>query len=82
MKNLFVFVEGKMDIVFVKKVLYKIFIHNSINVIPVPYQKTRNHDVKNHIRASKANHDYVLLSDLDSHTYSCITSRKNQRIMS
>ena len=81
MKNLFVFVEGKEDIIFVKKVLYNIFIKHSINVIPIPYQKTRNHEVKKYIKASKAkNQDYVLLSDLDSHTYQCITSRKDQRI--
>lgn len=81
MKNLFVFVEGKEDIMFVKNVLYNLFIKHSINIIPIPYQKTRNHEVKNHIKASEAsNHDYVLLSDLDSHKYECITSRKNQRI--
>lgn len=81
MKNLFIFVEGKDDIIFVKNVLHNIFIKHSINVIPIPYQKARNYDVKNHIKASKAkNLDYVLLSDLDSHTYPCITSRKDQRI--
>ena len=81
MKNLFVFVEGKEDIIFFKNIVHNIFIKHSINVIPIPYQTTRNHDVKNHIKASKAkNQDYVLLSDFDSHTYPCITSRKNQRI--
>lgn len=81
MKNLFVFVEGKEDIVFVKKILHMIFVKYSINIIPIPYQTTRNHEVKKLIKASKAkNQDYVLLSDLDSHTYPCITSRKNQRI--
>ena len=81
MRNLFVFVEGKEDIIFVKNVIHNIFIKHSINVIPIPYQKTRNHDVINHIKTSKAkNQDYVLLSDLDSHTYPCITSRKDQRI--
>ena len=80
MKNLFVFVEGKEDIVFVKRVLYNIFIQNSINIIPISYQRTRNHEVKNLIKTAKADHDYVLLSDLDSHTYPCITSRKDQRI--
>lgn len=81
MKNLFIFVEGKEDIMFVKTILYNIFIKKSINVIPIPYQRTKNHEVKNLIRATKAkNHDYVLLSDLDSHTYPCITSRKEQRI--
>lgn len=80
MRNLFVFVEGKEDIVFVKNVLHNIFQKHSINLIPIPYQTTRNHEVKKHIRASRANHDYVLLSDLDSHSYPCITSRKDQRI--
>lgn len=61
MKNLFVFVEGKEDILFVKNVLHNIFIKHSINVIPIPYQKTRSHDVKNHIKASIAkNQDYLL----------------------
>ena len=32
------------------------------------------------IKTAKANQDYVLLSDLDSHTYPCITSRKDKRI--
>ena len=68
------------DIIFVKNVLHNIFQKHSINLIPIPYQTTRNHEVKKHIRASRANHDYVLLSDLDSHTYPCITSRKDQRI--
>ena len=80
MRNLFVFVEGKEDIIFVKKVLYSIFISHSINIIPISYQRTRNHDVKKHIKTAKINQDYVLLSDLDSHTYPCITSRKEQRI--
>ena len=80
MKNLFVFVEGKEDIIFVKNVLHNMFRKHSINVIPIPYQTTRNHEVKKHIRVSRANHDYVLLSDMDSHTYPCITSRKDQRI--
>ena len=81
MRNLFVFVEGKEDIIFVKNVIHNIFIKHSINVIPIPYQKTRKHDVINHIKTSKAkNQDYVLLSDLDSHTFPCITSRKDQRI--
>ena len=69
MRNLFVFVEGKEDLLFVKKVLHNLFIKHSINIIPIPYQKTRNHEVKKLIRAAKANQDYVLLSDLDSHTY-------------
>ena len=43
-------------------------------------QKTRNHEVKKLIKTAKANQDYVLLSDLDSHTYPCITSRKDKRI--
>ena len=61
MRNLFVFVEGKEDIIFVKNVLHNIFIKHSINVIPIPYQKTRNHEVINHIKASKArNQDYVI----------------------
>ena len=80
MRNLFVFVEGKEDIIFVKNVLHNIFQKKSINIIPIPYQTTRNHEVKKHIKASRANHDYVMLSDLDSHTYPCITSRKDQRI--
>ena len=80
MRNLFVFVEGKEDITFVKNVLYNIFIQHSINIIPIPYQRTKNHEVKNLIKTAKTDHDYVLLSDLDSHTYPCITSRKDKRI--
>lgn len=80
MKNLFVFVEGKEDMLFVKKVLYNLFIEHLINIIPIPYQETKNHEVKKLIKTAKADHDYVLLSDLDRHTYPCITSRKNKRI--
>lgn len=80
MRNLFVFVEGKEDLLFVKKVLHNLFIKHSINIIPIPYQKTRNHEIKKLIKTAKDNQDYVLLSDLDSHTYPCITSRKDKRI--
>ncbi len=80
MRNLFVFVEGKDGILFVKGVLYQIFLQHSINIIPILYQRARNHEVKNLIKTAKVDHDYVLLSDLDSHTYPCITSRKDQRI--
>ena len=67
--------------IFVKNVLYNVFLSNSILIIPIPYQKTRNHEIKKHIKAAQAkNQDYVLLSDLDSHTYPCITSRKKSRI--
>lgn len=33
MRNLFVFVEGKEDLLFVKKVLHNLFIKHSINII-------------------------------------------------
>ena len=81
MKLLYVFVEGKDDVTFVNEVLSGVFLNNSIMLIPVQYQKIRNHDVKKHVKTAKAkNMDYVLLSDLDSHTYPCITSRKESRI--
>lgn len=81
MKNLFVFVEGKEDLIFVKNILSNIFLKNSILLIPIPYQKTRNHEIIKHIKTAKSkNQNYVLLSDLDSHTYPCITSRKKSRM--
>ena len=58
MRNLFVFVEGKEDLLFVKKVLHNLFIKHSINIIPIPYQKTRNHEVK----------PYEVLKELLGHT--------------
>ena len=81
MINLFVFVEGDDDIRFLKDILYIEFLNHSINIIPVPYQQSRNHIVKKHIKAANAskNSDYVLISDLDSHTYPCITERKRSR---
>ena len=81
MQNLFLFVEGKEDLIFVKNVLCPLFLNHSILIIPIPYQKTRNHEIKKHIKTAQAkNQDYALLTDLDSHTYPCITSRKKSRI--
>lgn len=81
MKTLFILVEGKDDITFVENILSRLFINHSILLLPIQYQKIRNHEVKKHIKSIKSkNHDYVLLTDLDSHTYPCITSRKESRL--
>ena len=57
------------------------FLNHSINIIPVPYHQSRNHLVKKHIKVADAskNSDYVLVSDLNSHKYPCITERKKSR---
>jgi len=82
MNNLFVFVEGNDDKRFVDMILSDFFIkHKSINLIPIPYQKKPNIKIIKHIQKIKStNEKYIFLSDLDSHTYSCITARKNKRI--
>lgn len=81
MNNLFIFVEGIDDKKFVSEVLANLFYQKSINIIPVTYQVKKNNDInKQIIRCTKSkNCSYAFFSDLDSHTYPCITSRKDSR---
>lgn len=83
MSNLLVFVEGKDDFRFINFVLIDFFnLNNSIMLKAIPYKnKERINTVKliKQIKETKSG-DYIFLSDLDSHTYKCITSRKNSRI--
>ena len=81
MNNLFIFVEGDDDKHFVEKILTKLFLSKSINIIPICYQKKRNIEIIKHIHRIRLtkNQDYILLSDFDFQ-YPCITSRKNKRI--
>lgn len=55
--------------------------NKSINLIAILYQQTRNHLIKKYIKCAKKDKtsDYVLISDLDSHTHPCITERKKSR---
>ena len=81
MNNLFVFVEGDDDLFFIKQILYEYFLNKSVNLIAIPYQQTRNHIIKKSIKQAKKDKtaDYLLISDLDSHRYPCITERKKAR---
>ncbi|MBR0271574.1 MAG: DUF4276 family protein [Methanobrevibacter sp.] len=82
MNNLFIFVEGIDDKKFVNEVLANLFYKKSIIVIPITYQIKKNNDInKQIIRCAKSKEcSYVFFSDLDSHSYPCITSRKNARV--
>lgn len=81
-KQMIFFVEGPEDMAFVEKILSRIFSDNSIDIISIiPYQQKNNGNIRHDVKHAKATGtDYVLLSDLDSHSYSCITSRKNKRV--
>ena len=82
MKKLLIFVEGKYDKIFVENILYNYFLQKSILLFLVTYQKTRNHEVRKNIKSDKSkNTKYLLLSDLDSPTYPCISLRKNQELL-
>lgn len=82
MTNLFVFVEGDDDKRFVEMILIKFFSkHKTMYLTPIPYQKKPNIKTIKHIKKIQStNGKYIFLSDLDSHSYNCITSRKNKRI--
>lgn len=79
MNNCFVFVEGYYDQMFMENILIPFMIENNpINIIPIPYQQKNNKKINKDIKAYSFQ-DYLFLSDLDSHTYPCITSRKEER---
>lgn len=83
MNDLFIFIEGVDDKRFVEWVLIDFFNENkSIILHPIPYQNKPPIKTIKKIKQISAseNEDYIFLSDLDSHSYECITSRKNKRI--
>ena len=83
MSNIFVFVEGKDDSRFINFVLVDFFnLNKSIILKAIPYKnKARVNTVKLIKQIIETGSgDYIFLSDLDRHTYPCVTSRKNSRI--
>ena len=62
MNNLFIFVEGDDDKHFVEKILTKLFLSKSINIIPICYQKKRNIEIIKHIHRIRLtkNQDYKI----------------------
>ena len=82
MINCFIYVEGDTDKEFVNYVLMIPFLEKkSIILQPIPYQQKKNEDINKSIQTAQHSKqlDYMLLSDLDSHSYPCITSRKKSR---
>lgn len=80
MNNCFIFVEGYYDQMFIENILIPFLIEKPINIIPIPYQQKANKKINKDIQASSLQ-DYLFLSDLDSHTFPCISSRKEKRLI-
>lgn len=79
MNNCFVFVEGYYDTIFIETILIPhILENNPMNIIPIPYQQKTDKKINKDIKTYSFQ-DYLFLTDLDSHTYPCITSRKEER---
>jgi len=72
-----IFVEGTNDVRFIQWVLCRYY-----PIVPVTYQQKKNSIVKKLINnvKSKENQDYIFLADMDSHSFNCITSKKDFRI--
>lgn len=77
MNNLFIFIEGKHDKIFVDYVLSDYLREKSVSVHPIPYAK-KSQSVINRDIKSKSD-TYLFLSDLDSNQTPCITSKKEVR---
>ncbi|WP_407454393.1 hypothetical protein [Methanobrevibacter sp.] len=79
MDKLFIFIEGKHDLIFVRHVLSNyLYEEKSIIVYPIPYSKKSPSKINRNIK-SKSGH-YLFLSDLDSDETPCITSKKELRL--
>ena len=81
MDKLFVFVEGFYDKKFFDDILSILFQEKlSITLFSIPYQIKKNVGVNNNIKnLNSKNIPYIFTSDLDSHIYPCISSRKEKR---
>ena len=78
MNDLFIFIEGKHDKIFVDYVLANYLSkEKSIIVYPIPYAKKNPSRINRNIK-SKSSH-YLFLSDLDRNETPCITSKKESR---
>ena len=78
LSNLYVFIEGYYDQIFVENILSLFLLkEKSIIVYSIPYAQKNKKLINKEIKSkSKSNHYYVLLTDLDSSEYNCITHRK------
>ena len=80
MYQMFVYVEGNYDKMFVKNILSDYLRTNkSILLYPIPYAQKPPNEMNKDIK-SKSKHNYLFLSDLDIDKFPCITSRKEKRI--
>lgn len=80
MNNLFVYVEGYDDKLFVEKILSRFLLNEkSLCIHTIPYAQKSNVLINKDIK-SKRNHVYLFLSDLDSNETPCILSKKEARI--
>ena len=80
MNNCFIFVEGYYDKLFLESIIIPFLMRtNPINVIPIPYQQKVNKKINKDIKMVSFQ-EYFFLSDLDSHTSPCISSKKDERI--
>lgn len=72
-----IFVEGINDARFFDWVMSRYY-----KLYPIPYQQKKNRLISKYIEQAKAkeDQDYVFLADLDSHSFTCVTSKKNKRM--
>jgi hypothetical protein len=78
MNNCFIFVEGLFDQKFIEHIMIPHMLENKqMNIIPIPYQQKSNKKINKDIKAHSQ--DYLFLSDLDSQTNPCISSKKEKR---
>lgn len=78
---LILFVEGVDDMLFAEKIVHNYLQHKHnkpIVVKPIPYANKKPHTGNKIIKAN-SKYKYLFLSDLDSHKFKCITSRKEKR---
>lgn len=81
MNLIFIFVEGIDDMRFINNIISPYFLNkNQIDIRAIPFQQKNNKIIKKDIKKF-ISHDYnfIFLSDLDSHSFPCITSRKEKR---
>lgn len=71
-----IFVEGINDVRF-----FDWAISCRYNVHPIPYAQKKNHIISKYIENAKAkeDQDYIFLADIDSHSFPCVTSKKDKR---
>lgn len=80
MNNLFIFVEGYYDQMFVENILSQFFLDEMSTLVhAIPYAQKGKKLINKEIK-SKSRFDYILLADLDSNQHPCITHKKDEMV--